>query len=73
MIVIGYNNKANGSYVERLGVFYIEQGHKIALINVQRISYWLLKGGIRIKPKVSEIIGFLGQYEVASNKKVNDK
>jgi len=39
MIVVGFNNKVNGSYIERLGVFYIEHGVKIYLLNIPRISY----------------------------------
>jgi len=39
MIVVGFNNKVNGSYVERIGVFYVEHGLYIILLNIPRFSY----------------------------------
>jgi hypothetical protein len=33
------------------------------MINLFRLSYWLRRGGIKIKPKVSEAIGMLGEAE----------
>jgi len=39
MIVVGFNNKVDGAYIERLGVFYVEEGVKMILINIPRISY----------------------------------
>jgi len=65
-IVVGFNNKVNGAYCERIGVFYVEHGVKIIIINLFRLSYWLNRGGIKIKPKVSEAIGLLGELEYRS-------
>lgn len=62
MIVVGFNNKVNGAYIERLGVFYVEHGARIVLLNIPRFSYWLSKG-VKMKPKVSWAIGMLGQGE----------
>lgn len=71
MIVVGFNNKVDGAYIERLGVFYVEEGVKMILINIPRISYWLMKG-VEMKPKVSYAIGMLGQgeyeYKIRSKK-----
>jgi len=67
MIVVGFNNKVNGSYVERLGVFYFEHGVKIVLLNIPRIAYWLSRG-VKMKPKVSEALGDLGQGDIEKNK-----
>ena len=68
-IVIGFNNKPNGAYVERLGVFYKEHGVDMILINIPRLSYWVHKG-VKINPKVSWALGMLGQAEAfADNKK----
>jgi len=39
MIVIGFNNKVNGSYCERIGVFYAEHELKVVMINLRRLSY----------------------------------
>jgi len=39
---------------------------KITLINLYRLSYWLNRGNIKIKSKVSEAIGLLGQVEYES-------
>ena len=64
-IVVGFNNKPNGAYVERLGVFYKEHGVDMVWINIPRLSYWVHKG-IRIKPKVSWALGMLGQAEAAT-------
>ena len=63
MIVVGFNNKVNGSYKERIGVFYAEHEVRVIMINVRRLSYWLRRGGIKIKPKVAEAIGLLGEAE----------
>ena len=69
VIVIGFNNKPNGSYVERLGVFYKEHGVDFALINMSRVSFWVYKG-VKINPKVSWVLGMLGQID---SKKKNDR
>jgi ribosomal protein S16 len=66
VIVIGYNNKPNGAYVERLGVFYKEHGVDFVLLNMPRFSYWVYKG-VKIKPKVSWALGMLGQAEACEN------
>lgn len=66
VIVVGFNNKVNGSRCERIGVFYVEHDVKITLINLYRLAYWLNRGNIKIKSKVSEVIGLLGQVEYES-------
>lgn len=63
MIVVGFNNKVNGSYCERIGLFYVEHDVRVIMINLYRLSYWLRRGRIKIKPKVSEAIGMLGEAE----------
>jgi len=67
MIVVGYNNKVNGSYVERLGVFYFEHDVHMVLIDIKRLSYWLLKG-VKMKSKVSSVLGILAQAEAEGRK-----
>jgi len=51
-IVVGFNNKPNGSYEERLGVFYKEHGVDMIFINIPRLAYWVHKG-VKINSKVS--------------------
>ena len=70
MIVIGFNNKPNGSYVERLGVFYKEHGIDFVLIDLKRVSYWVYRG-VKINSKVSWALGMLGQAE--KRNRYNDK
>jgi len=71
-IVIGFNNKTNGRYIERLGVFYKEHGVDFVLLNIPRFAYWVHKG-VRIKPKVSWALGILAQGEIGVSNKKNDK
>jgi ribosomal protein S16 len=62
MIVVGFNNKVNGSYVERLGVFYKEHDTCFILLNIPRFSYWLLRN-VKIKSRVSWMLGLLAHGE----------
>jgi hypothetical protein len=39
MVVVGFNNKVDGSYVERLGVFYREHEVNIILLDMKRLTY----------------------------------
>jgi len=61
MIVVGFNNKVNGRYFEKLGVFFNEGNNTICFINLHRLAFWLNKGAI-LKSKVSWMIGFLAQH-----------
>ncbi len=62
MVVVGFNNKVDGSYVERLGVFYREHEVNIILLDMKRLTYWLSKD-VKMKSRVSWAIGLLGEME----------
>jgi hypothetical protein len=39
IIVVGYNNKVNGKYLERIGVFIKEHDRNILFVNIKRLTF----------------------------------
>jgi len=62
MIVVGFNNKVNGAYIEKIGVFFNEENTNICFINLYRLAYWLNKG-VKMTSRVSWLVGLLANSE----------
>lgn len=58
-IVVGYNTKVNGYYIEKLGHYSKFEDKFFYFLKLDRVAYWVNRGAY-IKPRISWILGIIG-------------
>ena len=73
VIVVGTNNKSNGPYLVKLGYRARSTNNQVVFgINTKKIGIWLNKG-VRLKSKVSWVLGLLSLADAERVKKLKLK
>lgn len=58
-IVVGYNTKVNGYYIEKLGHYSKFEDKYFYFLKLRRVAYWVNRGAY-IKPRISWVLGIIG-------------
>jgi len=59
MIVVGYNTKVNGYYIEKIGHYSKFEDKYMYFLKLDRLAYWLNKGAF-LKSRISWVAGIIG-------------